>query len=85
MAKKKMTAEQMLAKVEAIDWSRLLDKFPQLVALVLQMIDLFKQQPMYSAGNKCSAECRDCLNEQRASILASLMHNAHLLNCCEEA
>lgn len=83
----KMTKAEATAAVKAIDWQKLLDMFPKLAALILQIIDLFKKQPVMkgAAGSCPSQDMCDCLTEQQTELIRALVHNAHMHDCCDPA
>ena len=74
--------------MEAWDWSKIQDlitKLPQFAAIVQELFKLFKQpKPMMASSAKCPHECEHCLEEIQKALLTALVHNAHLLSCCED-
>ena len=71
------------AKAAAMDWTALL---PVFMAIIAQLLELFKKkQQQLAASAHCPAdeEHRACLAAQQKALIEALVHNAHMLHCCE--
>lgn len=72
-----------MSEAQAIDWKALLEKVPQLIPLILQIIGLFEKKPMFATENMhCSKECLALILCEREHLVMALLHNLELEKCC---